>query len=182
MSRLTTSSVGLWGVILLAFSVITCSSKGTSSSQEMVCTNLNCEDLFAAQVLLNSNSVPSGMHTLTVVADGVTASCTFPFPPDFSNNSGGKCSGNLSVVVQAAETCQSGAGDGAITEQCDSLPGQFTELIVLKGTPASVQVQQATGGSLILDESVMPSYLTNEPNGPGCPPTCEQATAQWTLP
>jgi hypothetical protein len=72
--------------------------------------------------------------------------------------------------------------DAATREQCDALPGQFTELMLLKGTPQSVRVQQSVGGMVIMDKSVTPSYKMNEPNGLGCPPVCEQAAVQWTIP
>jgi hypothetical protein len=45
-----------------------------------------------------------------------------------------------------------------------------------------VQVQQLVGGAVILDETVSPTYQTDEPNGPGCGPICHQAGAEWTIP
>jgi hypothetical protein len=171
--------LGLWLLLSVA-----CGNKGSSSPSRdaMLCTDIDCEDLFAAQVFVDAGTVPSGTQTLNVVADGVSMSCTFVFPPDLSNNSGGQCSGALSVVVQPARTCTTGSGDGAVTEKCDALSGQFVELILFRGTPQSVQVQQTAGGTIIMDESVTPSYQTNEPNGPGCSPVCEQAAVQWTIP
>ena len=35
---------------------------------------------------------------------------------------------------------------------------------------------------MILDQTVSPTYQTNQPNGPGCGPTCHQAGADWTIP
>ncbi len=120
------------------------------------------------------------MEALTVTADGVSMSCAFPFPPD--DSSGPCASSDLSVFVQPTETCATISSDAAIINVCDALPGQFTEVILVKGTPQSVHVQQAVGSMVVLDKSVMPSYQANQPNGPGCPPTCEQGGVQWTIP
>jgi hypothetical protein len=47
------------------------------------------------------------------------------------------------------------------------------------GKPAQVLVRLSVDGAVVLDRTETPGYLSNEPNGPGCDPTCQQASAQW---
>ena len=70
----------------------------------------------------------------------------------------------------------------ARTLHCDPIPDQFKEDIGIQGTPSFVHVQQAVGGTTILDRSVTPAYKENRPNGPECDPLCKQAQVQWTIP
>lgn len=143
------------------------------------CPLVGCDDSFSAQISVSASGVPAGTHTVTVTVDGATTSCSFQFPPDAATLARGvTCSGNAYVGLTAAQTCQSSGG----SETCQPVPGQYVESVTVFGTPQSVQVQQTVGGAVILDESVTPSYETYQPNGSGCPPTCQEAAVQWTIP
>ena len=68
------------------------------------------------------------------------------------------------------------------SQQCQPIDGKFTEAITIDGTPSEIEVQQTVTGTVIFDQTVAPTYQTNQPNGPGCAPTCRQAGAAWTIP
>jgi hypothetical protein len=146
---------------------------------EMICTSSGCNDQFSATVTMDATQVPAGTHTVNVVADGAATSCTFPFPP---TDAVAQCSSGLTVIVQAAAICTTVQTDAAITEKCQPIDGKFTESIWVSGTPSVVQVQQLVAGTVILDQTIAPTYQTNQPNGPGCGPTCHRAGAAWTIP
>ena len=145
----------------------------------MLCTLIGCQDQFTATVTVDATAVPAGTHTVNVSADGTAMTCTFPFP---QADAVAQCSGGLTVIVQAAAVCTTVQTDAAISEKCQAIDGKFTESISIPGTPSAVQVRQLVGGTVILDQSVAPTYQTNQPNGPGCGPTCHQAGAAWTIP
>jgi hypothetical protein len=171
-------------VAALWLSAVNCKGTGKSAPDVQVCTVLGCDDEFAASISLTSESVPAGTLMLTVTADGVVSSCSLAFPPPPSLGDAGiepVCSGGLLAIVQNAGSCTTSEVDGAVTERCDATAGAFTELIRVFGMPAAVRVQQSVGGSVILDKSVMPTYLVNHPNGAGCDPTCHQAAVSWSI-
>ena len=149
----------------------------------MVCTLIGCEDQFSATVTVDATLVPPGTHTVNVVADGAATLCTFTFPPAASNGGlAAQCSTGLTVFVQPATVCTTTRSGTVTSQQCQPIDGKFTESIWVSGTPTVVQVQQLVGGTVILDQTISPTYQTNEPNGPGCGPTCHQAGAAWTIP
>ncbi len=149
----------------------------------MVCTDIGCEDQFSATVTMDATLVPAGTHTVDVVADGAAMSCTFSFPP--ADSTGGlpaQCSSGLTVFVQPATVCTTTQTATTASQQCQPIEGKFTESIWVSGTPSVVQVQQLVDGTVILDQTVSPTYQTSEPNGPGCGPICHQGGAEWTIP
>lgn len=160
-----------------------CSGGKSSVGDSKICTLTGCWDEFAATVSLSSQTVPAGTHLINVTADGVLSSCSFVFPPGSTVGDGGaeQCSGGLMVAVQSAANCASTESDGALVERCDAAAGEFTELILVLGTPASVHIQQSVGGVVILDKSVAPTYHVNQPNGVGCDPVCHQAVEEWSI-
>jgi hypothetical protein len=58
----------------------------------------------------------------------------------------------------------------------------FVEKLLVVGAPRLIEVQQTVAGTVIFDQTIAPTYQTNQPNGPGCEPICHQATAAWTIP
>lgn len=146
---------------------------------EMVCTDVGCHDQFTATVTVDATLVPAGTHTVNVMADGTAMTCTFPFPP---TDAVARCSGGLTVIVQAAAVCTTVQTDAAISDKCQAIDGKFTESIWVPGAPGVVQVQQLVGETILLDQTIAPTYQANQPNGPGCGPTCQQAGAAWTIP
>jgi hypothetical protein len=149
----------------------------------MACTDVGCEDQFSASVTMDAALVPAGTHTVNVVADGAAMSCMFPFPPaDSTGGLAAQCSSGLTVFVQPATVCTTTQSATVASQQCQPIDGKFTESIWVSGTPSEVRVQQLVAGTVILDQTVSPTYQTNEPNGPGCEPVCHQGGAEWTIP
>ena len=86
------------------------------------------------------------------------------------------------MTVDPAQMCATTQSPTVAWQQCQPIEGMFVEKIAVLGTPSSIEVQQTVGGTVIFDQTVAPTYQTNQPNGPGCGPTCHQATAVWTIP
>jgi hypothetical protein len=161
----------------LAGASVSCVSKG--------CPNSNCQNQFAATVTAASASLPSGIHRIDVTADGMMLSCTFAFPletPPSAGTTSPECSFGLTAFVGPAVTCTAFENGGAKGLRCDPIPDQFQESLQIAGTPALVNVEQSVGGAVILQRSATPVYRDNMPNGPGCEPTCRQASAAWSIP
>ena len=183
-----TTSAGRWGGLsMLITAVLGVPVAGCNSNPfgSMACATRGCQDQFTATVSVTSTTVPAGMHSVDVTAEGTMLSCTFAFPP--VNLAGGgtvgaQCPIGLTVDIQPTTVCTTTDTDAAAIERCDAVPGQFTEVIAVLGTPSSVHVQQSVGGTQILDQSATPTYQSNQPNGPGCAPICQQASAAWTIP
>jgi hypothetical protein len=139
---------------------------GTSTplDGEIICTLIGCEDEFTATVTVDATMVPAGNHTLTVTIDGAATSCSFNLPelPNLLND---PCAAGFSLNVPGQPT-----------------DGKFTEMITIHGTPSSINFHQTLDGTVVLDQTVAPTYQTNQPNGPACGPTCHQAGAEWTIP
>jgi hypothetical protein len=129
------------------------------------CTLIGCHDQFLAGVSSSDGLLPSGMHRIEVLADGASLMCTFTAPLQAAPGGGlmqPSCPTGLTVIVTPAADAQ-------------------VETISLAGTPAQVHVWQYVDDVAILDAAVAPSYVETQPNGPGCPPICRQASASWTL-
>lgn len=86
------------------------------------------------------------------------------------------------MTVGPAQTCTTTESSTGASEQCQPIDGKFVEAITIEGTPGSIEIQQTVGGTVIFDQTVAPTYQTNQPNGPGCGPICHQAGAAWTIP
>ena len=151
------------GVILL------CGGAGgsCSSSQQNACSQRGCGDALTVRVDTAAGELPSGMHRIEVLADGVSLACAFRYPLErtAAGTMQPSCSERLGVLVPA---------DGAF-----SAPP--AETIILTGTPAQVHVWQYVDDLAILDAAVAPSYEDVRPNGPGCEPVCREAQLSWTL-
>ena len=179
------SAGALVSIVALAFGALGCdgSAIGSPGGGEMVCTDIGCNDQFSASVTMDATLVPAGTHTVNVAADGVAMSCSFAFPPaDSTGEMAAQCSNGLTVFVEANLVCTTMQSAMGSWEACVPIDGKFTESIWVSGTPSVVQVQQLVAGTVILDETVSPTYQTNQPNGPGCAPICHQATAAWMIP
>lgn len=157
----------------------------SSLAEGMSCTAVGCKDQVAATVTVNASEVPAGTHTVVVTANGVVGSCTFPFPPadpTVGVGTGEPCSSGLSLVVWLTTVCTTTQSGIVTSSQCEPIVGKFTESITINGTPMTLRIQQLVGGTVISDKTVSPSYVTNQPNGRCCEPTCHQAGVAWTIP
>lgn len=176
-----------WGLVTLIAALSGTSPAGCGASPfgSKGCSTAGCGDQFTATVAAASSAIPPGIHTIDVTADGAALSCTFTIPPATSATGGAvnaECQVGLQVVVGPATICATTRTDGALIQSCEPVSGQLTEYIIVKGTPASVRVEQSVGGTVIFDQSSTPMYQKNQPNGPGCEPICQQAGVEWTIP
>jgi len=148
---------------------------------EMVCALVGCHDQFSANVTVDTTMVPAGTHTVAVTVDGATTSCTLQLPPsaELTND---PCSAGFALTVGPAQTCTTTQSATVASQQCQPIDGEFVEAITVDGRPGTIEVQQSVDGTVIFDQTVAPTYQTNQPNGPGCGPTCHQAGADWTIP
>jgi hypothetical protein len=148
------------------------------------CTLRGCQDQFHATVAGADGSIPSGTHVLDVTADGITVSCTFQVP--LAQQPGGgdvapQCPQGLGVFIGQASTCTETDTASSKSLTCVPIAGRFFEDITVTGKPAQLHVRLTVNGAAVLDQSEAPRYTSNQPNGPGCDPICQQADAQWTF-
>lgn len=147
------------GTIVMGVGLAACGSETTKT-----CTLIGCQDEFVALVRSADGFLPSGMHRVELLVDGVTLMCTFKVPLEAAPGGG---------LVQP--TCPAGL----------SVTVMFTvedvEIITVPGTPGQVHAWQYVDDRAILDVAAAPTYQENAPNGPGCGPICRQASVSWTL-
>jgi hypothetical protein len=142
-----------------------------------ICTLACCFDAFTATVRAGLVPFPAGVHVVDVTADTVTQSCMFTFPAERLTPGAliqQRCAPSLTISVEALCPAPN------IVSCAPSLI-KNVETIMVDGTPAQVHVRQTVSGNLILDQSATPAYVPFQPNGPGCDPICQEATAAWTL-
>jgi hypothetical protein len=152
---------------------------GSGPSGAHACTLVGCSDQLTATLRDANGSLPSGMQTLTVTADGATTMCSFTLP--LAANQSPQCPSPLLVLVIQDRTCVT-TGDGSYMMQtCTPVPGKFSEQIMLMSKPATVHFTATVDGTTYLDETVTPTYVTTQPNGPGCDPICSQAGVSLLL-
>lgn len=177
-----TVAVGKWSARVL---VLILWAPVFTSGCTKACGDVGCQDQVRATVATASGAFPSGMHKIEVTSDGVVISCAFAFPLATLSSGGTaspSCPAGLTVDVLPATICTSSDTDAAKTIQCAPVSSQFVEQIAVLGKPVQVRVQQSIDGTGVLDQTVTPSYQSNQPNGAGCAPTCQLATEAWTLP
>lgn len=156
-----------------------------NASCSKACGEVGCQSQLTAVVSASIASLPAGTHRIDVTADGAMSSCTFTFPLETAPGGGlvgPQCSPGLIGFVGPAQQCTPFTTGDAKGLRCVPLPDQVQESIQIVGTPSMVAVEQSVGGVVILQRSATPAYADNQPNGPGCEPTCRQATAEWSIP
>jgi hypothetical protein len=64
---------------------------------------------------------------------------------------------------------------------CPPLAGRYHIEIHTSATGDDLEVRLESGGAVLLEQSRAVDYTTNEPNGPGCGPTCSVATLAFQI-
>jgi hypothetical protein len=169
------------GFALLAVVAVVPACGGGGGGVTSGCSELACVDQFQANVMNPDGTLPSGMHVLELTADGTTSTCSYTITADPGSQAMPACARPISIFIMQASSCTTGQGGATTSTQCTPLPGMFWEAIRLEGHPASVHATLTVDGTVRLDGDATPTYATTQPNGPGCPPTCEQATVSWGL-
>jgi hypothetical protein len=172
------------GAMVAAVALLGACGSGTPGGGSHACTLIGCEDQFTATVHDSNGGLPSGMHAITVTADGAILRCVFTVPlatlPG-GGTAGLNCPAGLQVQVIQRTTCVTSGTPNYQTQTCTPVAGKFNELIVVVGKPTSLHVTQTVDGATFLDQTVTPAYTTSQPNGPDCDPICSQGSAEWVL-
>jgi hypothetical protein len=148
---------------------------GTPGGGAHACTLIGCFDQFTATLHDANGGLPSGMQTLTVMADGATTTCSFTLP--LASGMLPACPGLQVQVIQQMSCVTSGSGQYKM-QSCTLVAGKFSEVVTLMGRPATVNLTQTSDGAKILDQMLTPTYATTQP---GCDPVCAQAGAELVL-
>jgi hypothetical protein len=123
---------------------------------------LGCFDAFTARIEA-PQGFPAGTHEVEIMADGWETTCTFQLPlPRFKGGDpeNPSCSPSLMLWFDSA------TGD---------------EVMTIMGTPRALRIRQVANGVVVFDQMSTPTYSSEQPNGPLCPPTCYYAGATWSL-
>ncbi|WP_438035572.1 hypothetical protein [Sorangium sp. So ce204] len=149
------------------------------------CTEMACSDTFTITAATANKSWAAGEYTLELAVDGNAVSCAYSWTN--TPNVGGsgvfvQCSPTVSVSVNAVEICTETRRGGGVSQSCVPAPGQFTQQLAIRGTPARVDVVVRRDGALLGERSFTPAYRTWYPNGEDCGPGCRQDAQDWALP
>lgn len=88
------------------------------------------------------------------------------------------CSSGLNIAIEGAADgpFRIEATDGSTMQEFDCPAGARCERVTFDDfLPESVTVRVIAAGDTAITTS-RPTYTTLQPNGPGCPPSCRQAT------
>lgn len=139
----------------------------TSTSGPQACTEIGCGP--ALEVALARASWPAGKVDIVVVADGTTTTCSVTLPFASCDN-----------LVQ----CDMASPAFAIETSGCALPmNQHAVTGVMWSTsgPKDVTITVSQDGMMLGSKMFQPMYSSSQPNGPGCEPTCNQATAPASI-
>jgi hypothetical protein len=139
---------------------------GSSEPTQAGCTEIGCQDGLLVRVTPTS-AWPSGEYTFTIEADSGTTVCTGSLPLPACETRAISCDGNDVQVTEsgcALEPSQHAFGD-----------------LMFTSAPASLTVTVTRDGQQVGSRSWTPEYQTVQPNGPGCEPTCTNATVELAL-
>jgi len=141
-----------------------CSGSSDSRSPR-ACTEIGCSDGLAVE--FSRPLREAGSYAVTLDLDGERISCQSALP--FASCSGGSPCSSTKVILE-----QSGC----------ALPPNAHEIIGLRVTSVArtVSLRIERDGSEIASQSFTPSYVRAAPNGEGCGPICEQASATLAIP
>ena len=131
------------------------------------CTEIGCG--WAFEVDFSPTVTATGDYRIDVTADGVATSCTVSLP--FSS-----CDGAVS--------CDRADPGFLIQTSGCALPAAEHEILGVLwpvSGPAQATVEVSLGATVIATASFTPTYVSSQPNGADCEPTCTQATQPGTL-
>ncbi len=139
---------------------------GGADGGGLECTLIGCEDQFSARVTVDASMVPAGTHTIDVTADGKETTCTFPSPTQAAVN------GGIPVACRSVlPMCQSASSPSrtaplratrAIRHLCHDCRREISpKRSPIAGTPATVHVRQLLDGTVLLDQTVSATYVTD---------------------
>lgn len=152
---------------LTTITVLLTACAGAPPGDGRACTEIGCADGLFVRVTPGA-PWPSGEYRFIVEAGGVTTTCTGSLP--------------LPACETRAITCDR-EGVVSIAESGCALPPSahaFGDLD-LPATPEQLTVEVQHEGRTVARETFTPAYQTSQPNGPGCPPICTNASVDLAL-
>jgi hypothetical protein len=155
-------------VTLAAVVALACAggcSDGSEPRTPRGCTLIGCVNGLSVQ--FSRPLREAGSYTVTMDLDGERITCETALP--FASCSGGSPCSSSKVILE-----QSGC----------ALPPSAHEILGLRVTSVArtVSLRIDRDGGEIASESFTPSYARSAPNGEGCGPICEQASATLSIP
>lgn len=181
---------GAPALILFAIAAAACGSGASASSMEAGgstsggCTLIGCEDGASITLQTATGSWSAGAYNLDVNADGATSTCALQIPemPSETSPLSASCTTRTSLTFMSVTRCVTiDAGDGVSGGECRPVPGQFTMLLALPGTPQDVSLAVTRDGLPLASDSLTLSYQSFYPNGPSCGGPCRQASTKLTV-
>ncbi len=136
---------------------------------DRVCTQIGCLNGLLVRVAKATPWVP-GRYTFELDLDGVQVSCSGALP--------------LQPCESGPSLACTGDGKVIISESGCALPPEsqgFGDLQI-SGEPQSVGITIKLDDSVLHTTTLNPSYVTSQPNGPGCEPTCRSGSGDLELP
>ncbi|WP_437591991.1 hypothetical protein [Sorangium sp. So ce1000] len=149
------------------------------------CTEMGCADSFSVTAATADKSWAAGEYTLELTVDGAAVSCAYSWTNTPQAGGSGvfvQCSPTVTVAIEAVTTCTETVGRNAVSQSCTPVPGQFRQLLTVRGTPARVDVVARRNGALFGERRFTPKYQTSYPNGKDCAPACRGDAQDWELP
>ena len=150
---------------ILALACASGCSDGSEPRMPRACTQIGCDS--GLTVRFSQPLREAGSYTVTLELDGERFSChsTLPFASCSGEN---PCSSSKLILEQSG---------------C-ALPPSAHEIVGLRitSTAKKVSLWIERDGSEIASQSFSPTYIRSAPNGEGCEPICEQASATLTVP
>ena len=148
---------------LFALAVVA-SGCATHECTEMGCTNGLWIDLRSA-----SGRWQTGTYHVGITADGASITCSATIP--LSQGTGG-----------ANTTCSSSDVRLGLSGSMLPVEAQAISDVTFTTSPASVSIVITRDGQPFGSTTLTPTYVTSQPNGPECEPTCRGAHATIDVP
>jgi len=158
-----------------AFALVVLAGAATACGDD-ACTTIGCVDEFALTIRHADGRPPSEAVEVSDDMDDVVCPVVSLDQPYAS------CSETISINLMEELSCtRYGSGGGSDGQTCVST-GRYELLVVVQGKPANVAVTLHDGDTIVAEKTFEPAYKAAQPNGPGCGPTCQQATELWAVP
>lgn len=167
----------LAAALALAGAALHCGAK----SADRPCPLLPCSSSATLRATLTPAAATLGEHAFAIEADGVASTCKVQLT-SISNIVHGTCTGNVGVHLGPVMRGKEMKIGGMVGYTEEPVPGQFEWKLTVYGQPRSVRVVHTTGGRTIVDRTASLTYQEARPNGPGCEPVCQTASATWAVP
>lgn len=157
----------------LALLVCACSKDQTAPADpgagEKMCTQIGCIDGLQVQVE-KATPWPPGAYTFVVTLDDTTITCTgaLPLRP---------CEEAPSLTCDVPDRIIIGESGCALPPEQHGFADIHVPSAVERFALAITHDGQPLGGI-----DVKPTYVTSQPNGPGCEPICRSASVRVELP